>query len=276
MCRELWILKMLSVPRARAREHILRISLAPSTLAVPQGAASREAAELGIGWAWFYSARLLWACRPLLWKLFVQGKLIITIDPSLAHCFCNKGKNPDFIKQDLPGLTGDTLVFWGRVWPSAGQTTREQQRVPTGALKFLDWKAWTECSLAGAGDIFFSYFISAISLRADLENTPTAGWDSQILCLFLRPVHAVFLGLSFLLFLLHLTAPLPCLPSSPFLSFLPSSLKLFLGGNLKAVPHIAGGGNILSPYKNSANFPDIATRTWVIFANPSLTYHSLA
>ena len=65
-------------------------------------------------------------------------------------------------------------------------------------------------------------------------------WIARILCVFLRPVHAQSLGLSFLLFLLHLTAPLPCLPSS--LSLLPSLLlsQALLGGNLKAAPHIAG------------------------------------
>lgn len=42
--------------------------------AVPTGAASREDAELGIGWGMVLFSQALVGLPPLLWKLFVQGK----------------------------------------------------------------------------------------------------------------------------------------------------------------------------------------------------------
>lgn len=68
-------------------------------------------------------------------------------------------------------------------------------------------KSGTECS-AGAGDIFLSYFIFAISLRADRKTYPLQDLVARVLCLFLRPAHmesvSLFLSLS-----------LPSSPSQP-------------------------------------------------------------
>ena len=116
---------------------------------------------------------------PVVEAVCTRKIIIITMDPSLVHCFCKKGKNPDFIK--LVRLAWAHMWHVGILGQNLAQCRANNMRtasVPTGTLKFLDWKAWTECS-AGDGDIFFSYFISAISLRADWKTHPLQDADSQ-------------------------------------------------------------------------------------------------
>ena len=180
MCRGLWILKMLSVPRARACEHILRISPAPSALCSPNRSCQQRRC-----WTWhwlghgFIQPGSCGLAAPVVEAVCTRKIIIITMDPSLVHCFCKKGKNPDFIK--LVRLAWAHMWHVGILGQNLAQCRANNMRtalVPTGTLKFLDWKAWTECS-AGDGDIFFSYFISAISLRADWKTHPLQDADSQ-------------------------------------------------------------------------------------------------
>lgn len=96
-------------------------------------------------------------------------------------------------------------------------------------------KSGTECS-AGAGDIFLSYFIFAISLGLIGKHTHCRIWIARILCLFLRPAHMQSASPS-------LSPPLSLSPSLPSPLLLSQVLS---GGNRKAAHHITGE-EVLTP-----------------------------